>query len=136
MIRPGFVRISLHFTMSWEDISFIDAAVRWVADHGWKLLPAYTFVPETGEWEHRALKSSVPTRRRWLSELTFFSKTKDNTQSQQLVFGCPTSVATLEGAREDPIPPTARKIPGRLPGAVSVFPLAWDAGSVISATSL
>mmetsp|Transcript_35163 Transcript_35163/g.80511 ORF Transcript_35163/g.80511 Transcript_35163/m.80511 type:complete len:1137 (-) Transcript_35163:63-3473(-) len=53
ILRPGFVRVSLHCTMSDQDVEVITSAIEWVADNGWQLLPAYTFCVETGEWQHR-----------------------------------------------------------------------------------
>lgn len=67
VLRPGFVRVGVHWAMSEEDVEVLISAVRWVADHGWRFLAAYTFDRETGEWLHRL---DVPERRRvWLSSV-------------------------------------------------------------------
>jgi len=67
VFRPGFVRVGFHWAMSDDDFEALVAAVLWVADKGWRLLAAYTFDRETGEWLHRL---DVPQRRRvWLSSL-------------------------------------------------------------------
>lgn len=67
VLRPGFVRVGLHWAMSEEDVDALITAVQWVADNGWRLLAAYTFDRETGEWLHRL---DVPERRRvWLSNI-------------------------------------------------------------------
>jgi len=67
VLRPGFVRVGVHWAMSDDDVEVLIAAVRWVADNGWKLLAAYTFDRETGEWLHRM---DVPERRRvWISNM-------------------------------------------------------------------
>ncbi|CAE8599370.1 unnamed protein product, partial [Polarella glacialis] len=67
VLRPGFVRAGVHWAMSEEDIEVLIAAVLWVADNGWRLLAAYTFDRETGEWLHRM---DTPERRRiWLSAI-------------------------------------------------------------------
>jgi len=71
VIRPGFVRVGVHFTMSDEDIQVLKDAVLFVAEHGWQFLPLYTFDPETGEWELR--RDSINARRMWLTELDFRS---------------------------------------------------------------
>lgn len=67
VLRPGFVRISLHWAQSDQDLDAIAAAVRWVADNGWKLLAAYSFDRETGEWLHRL--DSMDRHRVWLSNV-------------------------------------------------------------------
>ncbi|CEM01505.1 unnamed protein product [Vitrella brassicaformis CCMP3155] len=65
VLRPGFVRVGVHFTMTDQQVDAMATAVEWVADKGWRMLTAYTFVPETGEWEHRLHKPHHT--RQWLS---------------------------------------------------------------------
>jgi len=65
VLRPGWVRVGVHFTMSNEDIEMLASAVDWVAREGWRLLPAYTFCVETGEWHHRL--ATPQQDRDWLS---------------------------------------------------------------------
>ncbi|KAF8818059.1 PP-loop domain-containing protein, partial [Cardiosporidium cionae] len=72
VLRPGVVRISLHFTLSIEDIHRIGEAIDWIASYGWMLLPAYTFIPETGEWLHRSEQSGSRFRL-WLSDFPLFN---------------------------------------------------------------
>lgn len=67
VLRPGFVRISLHWAQTDQELDAIAAAVRWVADNGWKLLAAYSFDRETGEWLHRL--DSMDRHRVWLSNV-------------------------------------------------------------------
>ena len=43
ILRPGFARVGVHFTMSAHELEVLEKAVLWVADHGWRLLAAYTF---------------------------------------------------------------------------------------------
>lgn len=43
IFKPGFIRISLPFHASEEDIDFMIEAVKYVAKKGWKLLPLYKF---------------------------------------------------------------------------------------------
>jgi len=67
VLRPGFARVGVHWAMSEEEVEILISSVRWIADHGWKLLAAYTFDRETGEWLHRL---DVPGRKRdWISNL-------------------------------------------------------------------
>lgn len=67
VLRPGFCRIGVHWAMSEEDLEVLIASVLWVAEHGWRLLAAYSFDRETGEWLHRL--DSPDKRRIWLSNL-------------------------------------------------------------------
>jgi len=52
-IKPGWVRVNFNYFIEPETFTFILDAVEWIAEHGWKLLPQYTFHPERGEWGHR-----------------------------------------------------------------------------------
>eukprot|EP00916_Digyalum_oweni_P011124 GHVL01018483.1.p1 GENE.GHVL01018483.1~~GHVL01018483.1.p1 ORF type:complete len:471 (+),score=135.96 GHVL01018483.1:1277-2689(+) len=49
--------------MTDDEVDLIERGVAWVAEHGWKFLPAYKFIEGTGEWEHRLYKNN----RIWLS---------------------------------------------------------------------
>lgn len=69
VLRPGFVRLSLNFFNSEEEVDYILNAVDFVATEGWKLLPEYSFQPETGEWMHLSNKS-LPNRK-WLGEINY-----------------------------------------------------------------
>ncbi len=37
ILRPGFSRFSLHFTMTEKEVEFVMRALDWVATHGWKV---------------------------------------------------------------------------------------------------
>ena len=52
-IKPGWVRVNFNYFVSQTVIDFILDAVEWVATHGWRMLPDYTFEPATGLWRHR-----------------------------------------------------------------------------------
>ncbi len=51
-IKPGWVRVNFNYFCSKTEIDFILAAVNFIADHGWKLLPQYEFHADTGLWHH------------------------------------------------------------------------------------
>ena len=53
-VKPGWIRVNFNYFISETVFEFIIGAVHLVATHGWKLLPHYTFCPETGQWRHRA----------------------------------------------------------------------------------
>lgn len=69
VLRPGFTRISLHYSMSWDEVELIAAAVQFVANVGWKFLPFYSFDVMTGEWTQRVTKPKA--LRSWLSTFSF-----------------------------------------------------------------
>ncbi len=52
-VKPGWVRVNFNYFISEVTFEFIQAAVEWVAEHGWKLLPHYKFSAESGVWYHR-----------------------------------------------------------------------------------
>lgn len=43
--------MSFTYYTSWEELEFVLDAVEFVADHGHKLLPFYTFDWNTGDWD-------------------------------------------------------------------------------------
>lgn len=49
-IKPGWVRVNFNYFISEETFAFIVDAVRFVAEHGHRLLPLYAFDPDTGHW--------------------------------------------------------------------------------------
>jgi hypothetical protein len=61
-IKPGWVRVNFNYFITDEVFDFIVAAVKLVADHGWRLLPAYSFDPLSGLWTHREGASKAALR--------------------------------------------------------------------------
>ena len=51
-VKPGWVRMNFNYFISEQAFDFMIEAVRLIAAHGWKLLPQYEFLAETGEWRH------------------------------------------------------------------------------------
>lgn len=68
-LRPGFTRLSFNYFFDETTVQYIIDAVNFVANHGWKFLPYYTFYPETGEWIHFSNKK-FPTRR-WIGDISY-----------------------------------------------------------------
>lgn len=108
--------------MNHDDIELLCQAVLWIADFGWRFLPAYTFVPETGEWEHRVVKPNA--NRRWLSGLSLVRKSGvgmtavvDGRMGQQGHSG------PVEEKLAVVLP---KKDPRRIAGAVALLPGASD----------
>lgn len=67
ILRPGFVRVSIHYSMTEQEATFVAHAVNFVAKYGWCLLPLYTFDVHTGEFSHRL--DSRQKSRLWLTDL-------------------------------------------------------------------
>jgi selenocysteine lyase/cysteine desulfurase len=61
-IKPGWVRVNFNYFISETVFDYILNAVHLVADHGWKLLPDYSFDPHTGIWHHRRGPAEPPLR--------------------------------------------------------------------------
>jgi selenocysteine lyase/cysteine desulfurase len=51
-IKPGWVRLSLPYYASEEDVDFILTAVEFVADHGLDFVPVYRLGWDDGVWRH------------------------------------------------------------------------------------
>ncbi len=51
-IKPGWVRLSLHYCMDDEDVDYIGRAVEFLAEVGHLFLPLYRFDMATGAWCH------------------------------------------------------------------------------------
>jgi selenocysteine lyase/cysteine desulfurase len=52
-IKPGWVRVNFNYFLSETQFQYVLDAIHLVANDGWRLLPHYTFDPDTGEWRHR-----------------------------------------------------------------------------------
>ena len=59
-IKPGWVRVNFNYFIPEEVFSFLVAAMHFIADEGWKLLPLYEFEPDTGLWFHRDRRQTAP----------------------------------------------------------------------------
>lgn len=53
ILKPGWVRLGFNYFYSDEENALILRAVEWIADHGGKLLPLYTYNSKTGQWAHK-----------------------------------------------------------------------------------
>ncbi len=59
-IKPGWVRVNFNYFMREESFEYVLETVRFVAEHGWRFLPDYTFCPTTGQWRHRERAARAP----------------------------------------------------------------------------
>jgi selenocysteine lyase/cysteine desulfurase len=51
-LKPGWVRINLHFTFSEEDVRFLIRALEFIAEKGHLFLQKYVFHIHSGQWRH------------------------------------------------------------------------------------
>jgi selenocysteine lyase/cysteine desulfurase len=51
-IKPGWVRLGLHYTMDESDLEHVLDATEFLAENGPLFLPLYRFSPRTGTWSH------------------------------------------------------------------------------------
>jgi selenocysteine lyase/cysteine desulfurase len=52
-IKPGWVRLNLHYSLDEHEFDYLLAAVKFIIEHGYKFLPMYVFDMKTGEWQHQ-----------------------------------------------------------------------------------
>ena len=51
-VKPGWVRINIHYTMSEKEFQYIVEALKFIIKHGTKFLNKYKFDLATGSWHH------------------------------------------------------------------------------------
>ena len=61
-IKPGWVRVNFNYFLSETQFQFLLDAIHLIASDGWRLLPHYTFDPDTGDWRHRSGHGAQPMR--------------------------------------------------------------------------
>ena len=61
-IKPGWVRVNFNYFISEAVFSYVVAAVRLVAQEGWRLLGDYRFNPANGLWRHHRGPVEPPLR--------------------------------------------------------------------------
>ncbi|MBB6567803.1 aminotransferase class V-fold PLP-dependent enzyme [Kribbella sandramycini] len=61
-IKPGWVRVNFNYFISDAVFEYVVAAVKLVAQDGWRLLADYRFDPATGLWRHYRGASEPPLR--------------------------------------------------------------------------
>ena len=69
-IKPGWIRVGFNYFFSDTVADYIIEAVNLIARHGWKLLPLYTFDPDTGVWRHHEAAEVAP---KGLGDLDIFN---------------------------------------------------------------
>jgi len=51
-IKPGWVRLNLHYVLDETEVDYLIQAVRFIIEHGHKFLPFYIYDIHSGEWAH------------------------------------------------------------------------------------
>lgn len=51
-LKPGWVRVNIHYTFSQAEVDFLAKAIAFVAENGHLFLPKYAFNMQTGEWKY------------------------------------------------------------------------------------
>lgn len=59
-IKPGWVRVNIHYTFDRRDIDFLVKAIDFAARHGHLFLRDYAFDWRTGEWRHLGFQEIRP----------------------------------------------------------------------------
>jgi len=55
-LKPGWVRINIHYTFTQKDVDFLARAIEFVALYGHLFLPQYRFNIQTGEWSYQGFQ--------------------------------------------------------------------------------
>lgn len=60
VLRPGWVRLNFNYFLDDASFDYILSAVELIAEHGWRLLSQYRYVPASGTWIHRGEAQALP----------------------------------------------------------------------------
>ncbi|MGB6339293.1 MAG: aminotransferase class V-fold PLP-dependent enzyme, partial [Candidatus Aminicenantaceae bacterium] len=59
-IKPGWVRVNIHYTLSRDDIDYLIKTITFVARFGHLFLQEYSFDMRTAEWSHKRFEEVIP----------------------------------------------------------------------------
>ncbi|MCX6664739.1 MAG: aminotransferase class V-fold PLP-dependent enzyme [Euryarchaeota archaeon] len=59
-IKPGWVRINIHYTLTQEDVDYLLDAIRFIAKKGFFFLDKYVFNMKTAEWTYQDFVQKTP----------------------------------------------------------------------------
>jgi len=51
-IKPGWVRLNLHYVLSEEELDYIIQALKFAVTYAHRFIPQYVFDMKTGDWKH------------------------------------------------------------------------------------
>jgi hypothetical protein len=52
-LKPGWIRVNFHYTLTDLEFDFICSAIEFLADHGTRFISEYSLNLTTGEWSHK-----------------------------------------------------------------------------------
>jgi selenocysteine lyase/cysteine desulfurase len=58
-MKPGWVRINIHYTLSQEDIDYIIETINFIAQYGYLFLRNYKINMKSGEWSYTGWKENI-----------------------------------------------------------------------------
>jgi len=59
-IKPGWVRLNIHYTLNKDDIDYLIKAIQFIAKYGYLFLEKYEFNIKTAEWKFIGFESILP----------------------------------------------------------------------------
>ncbi len=59
VLRPGWVRLNFNYFIAEEEFEYLLRAVELVAEHGWRMLPFYSFEKDSGVWKFQGQSSEL-----------------------------------------------------------------------------
>ena len=59
-IKPGWVRVNIHYTLSQEDVDYLIKAIEFIAGFGYLFLEKYALDMKTAEWKYIGFKDKLP----------------------------------------------------------------------------
>jgi hypothetical protein len=80
-LKPGWIRINIHYTFNKKDVDFLARAIAFVAKNGHLFLPKYTFNIQSGEWTYHGFS---PADNDFGIERTFQTKKMDISKIEQM----------------------------------------------------
>jgi selenocysteine lyase/cysteine desulfurase len=80
-IKPGWVRVNIHYTLSQQDVDYIIQAIEFIARAGYLFLQKYVFNMKTAEWTYIGFRQQTPD---FSLDSTFEQKTIDYDKIQDL----------------------------------------------------
>jgi selenocysteine lyase/cysteine desulfurase len=88
-LKPGWIRINLHYLMTLEDVDFIIDAIEFIANYGYLYLQEYSIDIKTGDWKHNTYNNENKTVTEFgiksafkLERKDVFEKVKINTTTE------------------------------------------------------
>ena len=76
-LKPGWLRINLHYLMTEEDVDFILDAIEFIANYGYLYLQEYSVDIKTGDWKHNTYNFTNKTISKFGIKAAFELEKKD-----------------------------------------------------------